>query len=166
MHFRHRRRRRQLREDRRQSATDELGKVEMTSDFGRLTVDYRRLTTCVNCDNPLSISGATLRLISFPLSFPQDLGLSTQDFSMGIDARVMAWPFAPQKVRACDTTATIRPSKSGHKRSILDAHSVSIGFSGLSSLERMAFTLYLLMTRGFRLLTDDCRLMTSLSTQD
>ncbi len=49
---------------------------------------------------------------------------------MCIDARDMAWHTAPQNVRTCDTTATIRPSKSGHKTTHCDAHSVAVSTIG------------------------------------
>ncbi len=47
---------------------------------------------------------------------------------MGIVVRDMAWHTEGEKVRACDTTATIRPSKSGHKTTACDAHPVAVEF--------------------------------------
>ncbi len=44
---------------------------------------------------------------------------------MRIVARVMAWRIEGEKVRYCDNTATIRPSKSGHKTTPCDAHTVA-----------------------------------------
>ncbi len=48
---------------------------------------------------------------------------------MGIVARVMAWHITGKKVRMIGITATIRPSKSGHKTTPCDAHPVAMGFS-------------------------------------
>ena len=58
---------------------------------------------------------------------PSALRTENSGLLLRIDARVMAWHFAPQKVRTCVNTATIRPSKSGHKTTLCDAHSVATG---------------------------------------
>src|SRR5689334_3167627 len=46
----------------------------------------------------------------------------------------MAWHTAPQKVRAVSITWTNRPSKCGHKRSIMDAHRVHRAFRIMGDL--------------------------------
>ena len=76
-----------MREDCRHSAIIRLGKVKMASDFRRLAADCRLLTICDNCDTTYQKFAHYLR-----------------GKLMRIVARVMAWHFAPQKVRYCDNS--------------------------------------------------------------
>ncbi len=129
MPLRHCRHRRQMREHRCHSANSRhcngVVILVMASDFRLLTDDCRLLT-------PASMADAVMPMIY-------------GEKSLGIVARVMAWQTVPQKVRACDKTATIRPSKCGHKTTTRDAHYVAGHSSDDSRSERL--------TIDYRLLT-------------
>ena len=104
-----------MREDRRHSATVGIGETKMafvlTQNLGLSTQDFYAL--CDTCDTICRV-----------------MPILHGEKQVRIVVRVMAWHFAPQKVGACDNTATIRPSKSGHKTTPCDAHSVAANQKG------------------------------------